>query len=134
MSLKDAIRAANAERLKQEVRSGLDEATYNASIVENDENTTATETKSPPELELSAQSDHAGSGEDGRSASAQLAEKKAVGEKPTVQEDELVGLNVRVTRRQRLHWLIEAKRNGTTLTAAVTEGLNARFGEPGPDD
>ena len=48
-------------------------------------------------------------------------------EQPT---DELAAMTVRVSRRYRLHWLIAAKRQGTTLTAAITEAMNARFGEP----
>lgn len=44
---------------------------------------------------------------------------------------EMAAMTVRVSRRHRLHWLIAAKREGTSLTAAITEALNARFGEPG---
>ena len=39
-------------------------------------------------------------------------------------------LTIRVTKQQRLHWLIEAKKQGTSLTAAIVDALNARFGEP----
>jgi hypothetical protein len=44
--------------------------------------------------------------------------------------EELAAMTVRVSRRHRLHWLISAKKERTTLTAAITEALNARFGEP----
>jgi hypothetical protein len=47
-----------------------------------------------------------------------------------VSTEEKANLSIKVSRRQRLHWLIEAKRQGTSLTAAVIEALNARFGEP----
>lgn len=43
---------------------------------------------------------------------------------------ETAALTVRVPRSHRIHWLIGAKREGTSLTAAITEALNARFGEP----
>jgi predicted HicB family RNase H-like nuclease len=48
-------------------------------------------------------------------------------------EDELIetaAMTVRVPRQHRIHWLISAKKQGTSLTAAITEALNARFGEP----
>lgn len=44
-------------------------------------------------------------------------------------EVEMVNMTVKVSREQRLHWLIAAKREGSSLTAAITEALNARFGE-----
>lgn len=42
---------------------------------------------------------------------------------------EMVNLSIKVAKRQRLHWLIEAKKQGTSLTDAITEALNARFGQ-----
>ena len=45
-------------------------------------------------------------------------------------EEEPVNLTIRVTKRQRRHWGIEAKKRDTSLTAAIIEALNARFGEP----
>lgn len=45
--------------------------------------------------------------------------------------NQFVNLTIKVTRSQRLHWLIEAKKQGTSLTAAITEALNERFGTPG---
>lgn len=41
-----------------------------------------------------------------------------------------VNLSIKVPRSRRQHWAAEAKRQGTTLTAAITEALSARFGEP----
>lgn len=41
-----------------------------------------------------------------------------------------VNLSIKVPRSRRQHWAAEAKRQGTTLTAAVTEALSQRFGEP----
>jgi hypothetical protein len=48
--------------------------------------------------------------------------------------NEPVNLSIKVTLAQRLHWLIEAKRNGTSLTEAIVEALNDRFGSVDPDD
>jgi hypothetical protein len=41
-----------------------------------------------------------------------------------------VNLSIKVAAARRRHWAAEAKRHGTTLTAAITEALSARFGEP----
>lgn len=50
---------------------------------------------------------------------------------PENQRDaELVNLTIRVTKGQRRHWGIEAKKRDTSLTASIIEALNARFGEP----
>lgn len=43
---------------------------------------------------------------------------------------EFAGLTIKVPKRHRVHWLISAKKQNTSLTAAITEALNARFGEP----
>jgi hypothetical protein len=42
-----------------------------------------------------------------------------------------VNLSIKVSKSRRQHWAAEAKRQGTTLTAAITEALSAKFGEPG---
>lgn len=42
-----------------------------------------------------------------------------------------VNLSIKVPKSRRQHWAAEAKRQGTTLTAAITEALSTRFGEPG---
>lgn len=47
-----------------------------------------------------------------------------------VEESHFVNLTIKVHKRQRLHWLIEAKKQGTSLTAAIMEALNERFGAP----
>jgi hypothetical protein len=41
-----------------------------------------------------------------------------------------VNLSIKVAARRRRHWAAEAKRQGTTLTAAITEALSQKFGEP----
>ena len=57
-------------------------------------------------------------------------EQKKVAVTGDVPDEELAAMTVRVSRRHRIHWLISAKKQDTTLTAAITEALNARFGEP----
>lgn len=41
-----------------------------------------------------------------------------------------VNLSIKVATSRRRHWVAEAKRQGTTLTAAITSALSERFGEP----
>jgi hypothetical protein len=41
-----------------------------------------------------------------------------------------VNLSVKVAAARRRHWAAEAKRQGVTLTAVITEALSAKFGEP----
>lgn len=41
-----------------------------------------------------------------------------------------VNLSIKVAATRRRHWAAEAKRQGITLTAAITEALSQRFGEP----
>lgn len=48
----------------------------------------------------------------------------------SVEKDEEVNLSIKVSRRRRQHWAAEAKRQGTTLTAIVSDALSSRFGEP----
>lgn len=48
---------------------------------------------------------------------------------PSVVEPD-VNLSIKVNAARRRHWAAEAKRRGTTLTAAITEALSKRFGEP----
>ncbi len=55
--------------------------------------------------------------------------QKSVDNAETEEAD--VNLTIKVRRLQRLHWLIEAKKQGTSLTAAITAALNERFGTPG---
>ena len=47
-----------------------------------------------------------------------------------VQEDQFANLTIKVHRRLRLHWLIEAKKQGTSLTATIIDALNQKFGTP----
>jgi hypothetical protein len=44
--------------------------------------------------------------------------------------DEEVNLSIKVAKSRRQHWAAEAKRQGITLTSAITEALSTRFGEP----
>jgi hypothetical protein len=46
----------------------------------------------------------------------------------TPEED--VNLSIKVPKSRRQHWAAEAKRQGTTLTAAITAALSDKFGEP----
>lgn len=41
-----------------------------------------------------------------------------------------VNLCVKVPLKLRRHWAAEAKRQGTTMTAAIVEALEAKFGRP----
>ena len=41
-----------------------------------------------------------------------------------------VNLSIKVPKSRRQHWAAEAKRQGITLTAVITEALSERFGEP----
>lgn len=42
--------------------------------------------------------------------------------------EEMVNLSIRVPKRLRMHWVAEAKRHDTSITAVITEALNAKFG------
>jgi predicted DsbA family dithiol-disulfide isomerase len=55
--------------------------------------------------------------------------KKALPEKGN-DTDLDVNLSIKVAASRRRHWAAEAKRTGTTLTAAITEALSEKFGEP----
>jgi ABC-type transporter MlaC component len=46
----------------------------------------------------------------------------------TEQKD--VNLSIKVSESKRRHWVSEAKKQGTSLTAVIIESLNKRFGEP----
>jgi hypothetical protein len=54
--------------------------------------------------------------------------RKPVTEERTTGDE--VNLSIKVLRSRRQHWAAEAKRQGVTLTAAITEALSTRFGEP----
>ncbi len=53
-----------------------------------------------------------------------------IDEAATTLKDEEVNLSIKVSKRRRQHWAAEAKRQGTSLTATVSEALSTRFGEP----
>ena len=42
-----------------------------------------------------------------------------------------VNLSIRVRKRDRIHWLVEAKRQGTSLRQVIEDSLNLRFGNTG---
>lgn len=41
-----------------------------------------------------------------------------------------VNLGIKVAESRRRHWVAEAKRAGTSVTAVILEALSKRFGEP----
>jgi hypothetical protein len=45
-------------------------------------------------------------------------------------DDKDVNLSIKVPESRRRHWVSEAKRQGTSLTAVILESLSKRFGEP----
>lgn len=47
---------------------------------------------------------------------------------PSKVVEEMVNLSIRVPKRLRMHWVAEAKRHDTSITAVITEALNTRFG------
>ena len=63
-----------------------------------------------------------------RKQDTKKAKKQEAGESSNSDED--VNLSIKVAKSRRQHWAAEAKRQGTTVTAAVTEALSERFGEP----
>lgn len=56
------------------------------------------------------------------------AKKEETGQNSDSEEE--VNLSIKVAKSLRQHWAAEAKRQGTTLKAAITESLSARFGQP----
>jgi len=50
--------------------------------------------------------------------------------KPENQNLKPVNLSIKVPKAHRQHWLIEAKKADTSLTEAITQALNERFGKP----
>lgn len=64
---------------------------------------------------------------------ARKADNKKTRKPETVQASDSepgVNLSIKVPKSRRQHWAAEAKRQGTTLTAAITSALSERFGEP----
>lgn len=58
----------------------------------------------------------------------QKARKPGIEQRPDSGPE--VNLSIKVPKSRRQHWAAEAKRQGTTLTAAITEALSERFGMP----
>jgi LDH2 family malate/lactate/ureidoglycolate dehydrogenase len=56
--------------------------------------------------------------------------KKARKTETEIDSEPGVNLSIKVPKSRRQHWAAEAKRQGITLTAAITEALRDRFGEP----
>ncbi|MDQ3816582.1 MAG: hypothetical protein M3362_02685 [Acidobacteriota bacterium] len=48
----------------------------------------------------------------------------------TTASEQGVNLSIKVPKSRRQHWAAEAKRQGTTLTAAIIDALSEKFGEP----
>jgi hypothetical protein len=45
-------------------------------------------------------------------------------------DDKGVNLSIKVPESKRRHWVSEAKKQGTSLTAVIMESLSKKFGEP----
>ena len=61
---------------------------------------------------------------------AKKAEDKNAELQQVVNSEPSVNLSIKVAATRRRHWAAEAKRQGTTLTAVITEALSKKFGEP----
>jgi ABC-type transporter MlaC component len=57
-------------------------------------------------------------------------ENKVSAKKVVKTEQKDVNLSIKVSEHKRRHWVSEAKKQGTSLTAVIIESLNKRFGEP----
>ena len=68
----------------------------------------------------------------GRSLTKKLisAARKGSSQPETTDYEEDVNLSIKVAKSLRQHWAAEAKRQGTTLKAAITDALNTKFGKP----
>jgi hypothetical protein len=56
--------------------------------------------------------------------------KKTTNPKSSALPEPEVNLSIKVPISLRRHWVAEAKRQGTTITAAITAALTERFGQP----
>jgi hypothetical protein len=65
-----------------------------------------------------------------KEARKQENQKDRKQETKAAEPDPEVNLSIKVAASRRRHWAAEAKRRGTTLTAAITAALSERFGEP----
>lgn len=61
---------------------------------------------------------------------ASIAENQNTGKPESATEEKSVNLSIKVPETLRRHWAAEAKREGTSITAVVTEALNNKFGKP----
>lgn len=50
--------------------------------------------------------------------------------KPKRLPDDMTSLTVKVPDNLRVHWLVEAKKQGTSLSAVIVEYLTEKFGKP----
>ena len=55
-------------------------------------------------------------------------ENKSVTNKVENPKEKEVNLSIKVPESKRRHWVSEAKKQGTSLTAVIIESLNNRFG------
>ena len=129
MSLKDAIREAAGERDKQ---SNVQSKAPQSAQSENPEQQPEPQdegTKGSKAVNTASNKAAFTANSKTVNADSNKAARKNV-KQADIAKNETAAMTVRVSKRHRLHWLIAAKREGTSLTAAITEALNARFGEP----
>lgn len=72
--------------------------------------------------EISARKEQSGNTENQKSG-GQIKPK-------TEEKGRAVNLSIKVPENLRRHWVAEAKRQGTSITAEVTDALNKKFGLP----
>jgi len=132
MSLKDAIREAVDERDKQQGVQGK------PAIVDSPQDAAVPAEQAQPKRKPKVSEQQSNKAINTASLKyVNTASSKAaqgVQEQDEVDPEEkveLAALTIRVARQSRIHWLVSAKQQNTTLTAAITEALNARFGEAG---
>ncbi len=58
----------------------------------------------------------------------QITRKQETGRVSVIEPE--VNLSIKVAAIRRRHWAAEAKRQGITLTAVITDALSEKFGEP----
>lgn len=143
MSLKNAIREAVDERAKQENSPLGNEAEAETSpsvaLIPSDaeaplplplETPSLTDTASHKAVNTASSKKPKGSSSLPPSAPIKAKATQQNAESEGAENPETAALTIRVPRQHRIHWLISAKKEGTSLTAAIAEALNARFGEP----
>lgn len=128
MSLKDAIREAVDERDKRVIEPKENRDAVNTASSKTVNTASKDAVFTAKSKAVNTAKDKAASKTASPKKSRGVAGVSALGAIPI---EETAAMTVRVSRRHRLHWLISAKQQGTSLTAAITEALNARFGEPG---